>query len=430
MRPFVRSVALLALFAACIPLVSAACSTPSTGGEFAIYLTRDDVPPSRMEMLSHVELVDEPLISMDDVVAYHVATHEITLTSKAFNRVASLEVPVSGTSFVVCVDRSPIYWGAFWTPLSSLSFDGVTVWQPLGTSGSTTIQIRLGYPWATSDVADDPRNDPAVLAALDEAGKLTGTPSTTDTLPDALKGYELYSWPEDGQWHFTLITGTNRNKTPEEVLADAPLVLEGGWVHIHAVGVDEVAAALSRLPEGEDVFWLPELREDGGAPIMLPSQTIVDAITEHAVRCGVDLHVEPRWPRASRGGFEFRRYHAWFVSAFGAHQWQDARTANRHLPDDRGTYAVPAIATAACSYSSTTAMTSTSSIHSSRAKSFTTRRVVGGNGEVRYSARMSLKTAKSSRFFKKMPSLTTSLNVAPAEASMFFRFSNTCRVCA
>jgi len=294
MRQSGRSVALLALFAACIPFVSATCSTPSTGGEFAIYLTRDDIPPAHMGALSHIEIADEPLISMDDVVAYHVATHEIILTSKAFNRVASLEVPVSGTSFVVCVDKSPLYWGAFWTPLSSLSFDGVTIWQPLGTSGSASVQIRLGYPWTTSDVADDPRNHPEVLAALYEAGKLTGTPLTTDALPDALKGYELYSWQEGDRWHFTLITGTNRNKTPEEVLADAPLVLEDGWVHIHAVGVDEVEAALSRLPRGEDVFWLRELREEGGADIMLPPQTIVDAITEHAVRCGVGLHVEPR----------------------------------------------------------------------------------------------------------------------------------------
>ena len=120
MRSFGRSVALLALFAACIPLVSTACSTSSAGREFAIYLTRDDIPPAHMGALSHIEIADEPLISMDDVVAYDAATHEITLTSKAFDRIASLEVPVSGTSFVVCVDRSPIYWGAFWTPLSSI----------------------------------------------------------------------------------------------------------------------------------------------------------------------------------------------------------------------------------------------------------------------------------------------------------------------
>jgi len=42
--------------------------------------------------------------------------------------------------------------------------------------------------------------------------------STTskEPLPSSMKGYELYSWQEEGQWHFTLVTGTNRNKTLSE----------------------------------------------------------------------------------------------------------------------------------------------------------------------------------------------------------------------
>ena len=102
------------------------------GEGFAIYLTRDDIPPEKMEMLSHVEIADQPIISIQDIITYNAQTHEIKLTDAAFERISRLEVPVRGKSFLVCVDKAPVYWGAFWTPISSISFDGVTIWKPLG----------------------------------------------------------------------------------------------------------------------------------------------------------------------------------------------------------------------------------------------------------------------------------------------------------
>ena len=61
------------------------------------------------------------------------------------------------------------------------------------------------------------------MKSLEQAGKLTTMPSATaiGKIPHSMKGYELYSWPEDSQWHFTLITGTNRDKTLEEVISNA-----------------------------------------------------------------------------------------------------------------------------------------------------------------------------------------------------------------
>ena len=34
-----------------------------------------------------------------------------------------------------------------------------------------------------------------------------------------MKGYELYSWQDGGQWKFSLLVGTNREKTLEEIPA-------------------------------------------------------------------------------------------------------------------------------------------------------------------------------------------------------------------
>lgn len=88
------------------------------GGDFAIYLTRDDIPPDKMEMLSHVDIADQPIISIQDIITYNAQTHEMKLTDEAFARISNLEVPVRGKSFVVHVDGATIYWGAFWTPIS------------------------------------------------------------------------------------------------------------------------------------------------------------------------------------------------------------------------------------------------------------------------------------------------------------------------
>src|SRR4030042_198608 len=207
----------------------------SEGEGFAIYLTQGDIPPAQMEALSHVDIEEQPIISMEDIITYNAQTHEITLTTSAFERISQLEVPVRGKSFVVCVDRGPIYWGAFWTPVSSLSFDGVTILQPLIPQEPKGITLELGYPSSAFYEGDDPRNNAEVMESLEQAGKLTATPSATasDKLPTSAKGHELYSWQEDSQWPFTLITGTNRNKTLEEIIANVNTVSADGWGQIH-----------------------------------------------------------------------------------------------------------------------------------------------------------------------------------------------------
>ena len=282
-----------ALASLCVLLAATGCSTPPPADGFAIYLTRHNVAPSDMEMLSHVEVADQPIVSMDDVLHYDASAHDLTLTFAAYERLATMDVPVSGTSFVACVDGDPIYWGAFWTPVSSLSFDGVTIWKPLSGEGSPVVQIRMGYPGQMTDEIEDPRNDPAVLAAFQRAGKLIVRPPTlpAGALPQSFKGYELYSWQEGTEWHFTLITGTNRNKTAEEILSPEPRVTAPGWVRVHASGVDQIKAVLSRLPEAEQVIWRSELHEQGGAAVALPPQTVIDDIALHAAQSGVSLSI-------------------------------------------------------------------------------------------------------------------------------------------
>jgi len=120
--------------------------------------------------LDSLEFEAEPILSVDDIVAYREETHEIELTASAYERIEQLEVPTNGLPFVVCVGRKPIYSGAFWAMFSSLSFDGVTIWVPL--IEEHIIQMKLGYPQALYFKGEDPRSDSRILQSLEQVGKL------------------------------------------------------------------------------------------------------------------------------------------------------------------------------------------------------------------------------------------------------------------
>ena len=262
---------------------------------FAIYLTKEDIPPAKMEILSYVDIADQPLLSLQDIITYNSQTYEIKLTDEGFQRIAELEVPVQGKSFLVCVDRAPVYWGAFWTPISSMSFSGVTIWKPLGSQETQIITLDLGYPASSFYKGEDPRNNPTIIKSLEEAGKLINRLSITDIekLPRSFKGYELYSWEEEGQWHFTLITGTNRTKTMEEITSKEDFISETGWVRIHVVGIDAIKDVLSRLPEGESVCWCDELHigQTTEPNLQLPPEQITNIIKKSAEQYGLDFTV-------------------------------------------------------------------------------------------------------------------------------------------
>ncbi len=290
-RVFSNVFSRLAIVLVCILLLSGGCNA-KTGEGFAVYLTKDNIPPAQVEAQSHADLAEEPIISLSDIVTYNAQTHELKLTDSAFERISNLEVPVQGKSFMVCVDKKPVYRGAFWTPVSSISFDGVTIWQPLGSQELKVITIELGYPSPSFYGGEDPRNNAEIMKSLEQAGKLIDKLSITDTnmLPHSMKGYELYSWLEDGQWNFTLITGTNRNKTPEEIMSEEDFVSTTGWIKVHATGVDAIETILSKLPQNEFVTWCDGkgLTEPNNN-ITLPPQTTIDAIKEYAEQRGLAI---------------------------------------------------------------------------------------------------------------------------------------------
>ena len=170
-RAFGHTAKIIALIIIGAIIILSSCTT-SKGEGFAIYLTKEDIPPNQMEALGHVEIADQPIISMGDIIIYNAQTHELKLTDAAVERISQLEVPVGGRSFLVCVDKGPIYWGAFWTPISSMSFDGVTIWKPLGSQEPKVITLELGYPSSSFYGGEDPRNNTEIIKSLEQAGRL------------------------------------------------------------------------------------------------------------------------------------------------------------------------------------------------------------------------------------------------------------------
>jgi hypothetical protein len=114
------------------------------------------------------------------------------------------------------------------------------------------------------------------------------TPPSPDP-SGAMKGYELYSWPADGEWRVSLLTGTDRVKTYAEVTGreSAPdALLTGGTV-------GDLLTVLDALPADVQIVWrgAGALEQIGIEPhnLALPPQTIINDVVEHANETGADL---------------------------------------------------------------------------------------------------------------------------------------------
>ena len=154
-------------------LAGCAAVPAKSAAELAIYL-----PVERMSGrdilaadLSKLALEAQPLISADEIGSYTAASHDLRLTPAAVERLAAMKIPVNGIGFVACLGTPPIFAGAIWTQLSSLSFDGVTIQVPID-ANDTLVHLYSGYPSMDEPLPDDPRNDACMLKALEQAGKL------------------------------------------------------------------------------------------------------------------------------------------------------------------------------------------------------------------------------------------------------------------
>ncbi len=96
----------------------------------------------------------------------------------------------------------------------------------------------------------------------------------------AMKGYELYSWGTDAEWSFSLLLGTNRPKTFDEITSPV----------IAVKSVNQLRSQLSQLQRGEEIVWITWT----DPRLSLPPQPIVDQIKAACQELGLKLTIAPR----------------------------------------------------------------------------------------------------------------------------------------
>ncbi len=101
--------------------------------------------------------------------------------------------------------------------------------------------------------------------------------SSVNPLPHSMKGYELYSWQSRGQWYFSLVVGTNRQKTYQEIVSP----------RVRIKGIASLKSKLDLLPEGEDLTW----SRHRISKMTMPPKSIADKIIDHCRARRLNLRV-------------------------------------------------------------------------------------------------------------------------------------------
>ena len=108
----------------------------------------------------------------------------------------------------------------------------------------------------------------------------------TVTFERSMKGWELYSWPNGSEWNFSLVPGTNRLKSYNEVV-NSPF---------RVTGSEMLKTMLLKLPQEETVIWIEEswlesIWIDSYYNLQLPDMVTVLSIKEFCIGSGIELVV-------------------------------------------------------------------------------------------------------------------------------------------
>jgi len=110
-------------------------------------------------------------------------------------------------------------------------------------------------------------------------------PEGSRTEKPAFKGVELYTWKSSqGDFRYSLLWGTNRNKTPEEITRPECATGELGMLSL-----------LGRLAVGEHVLWFKT--GDECPACLFPSAEAIARIRQRAKEAGIFLDLDPGEPK-------------------------------------------------------------------------------------------------------------------------------------
>jgi len=99
-----------------------------------------------------------------------------------------------------------------------------------------------------------------------------------------MKGVDLYSWKsKDGGIHYALLDGTNRLKTPDELVSNQ-------------MNIAELEAKMKKLPEKSDILWNNTVGVDHELELnfAFPSRFMIQKITNFAHNAHSSLRLAPK----------------------------------------------------------------------------------------------------------------------------------------
>ena len=106
----------------------------------------------------------------------------------------------------------------------------------------------------------------AAVLALFLTGCQSNDVTTASSQATSMKGYELHSWQNGAQWDFSLLEGTNREKTLAEIQSP-DVVLKG---------VEALQPALENIAAGQYVTWQSPRRV--GEALAFPPDDLVGRV--------------------------------------------------------------------------------------------------------------------------------------------------------
>lgn len=101
------------------------------------------------------------------------------------------------------------------------------------------------------------------------------------TFQHSMKGWELYSWPVGSNWNYSILAGTNRAKTLEEITSN-PITVSGK---------DSLKLLLSKFPANENLFWSGKTWNNNAGNLSLPDQLTITEIQGYCTQKSIVLNI-------------------------------------------------------------------------------------------------------------------------------------------
>lgn len=147
---------------------------------FGIYMPKEDIYNATLDVTERINkylksnpedipLAKYPIISAEDIEEYNWKTQEIILKKSIWYRIRPPSV--HGAPFVIVVNGEPIYVGAFWINISSISSRIPTIIYDI-LKKSKKLIIKRAYPNDSFGNKSDPRIDSRIKKVLKKLGKL------------------------------------------------------------------------------------------------------------------------------------------------------------------------------------------------------------------------------------------------------------------